>query len=99
MYWSFAFKVDYSADQWLMKNMDPLNDNIVALLQASSDAFTREIWKDGKKVTWAFETIFLSMSLSNLIKQTLSINDFDKLPSINRLVYISIKIFTLYWSM
>jgi hypothetical protein len=31
-----------------MKNMDPLNDNIVALLQASSDAFTREIWKDGK---------------------------------------------------
>ena len=41
------FKVDYSADQWLMKNMDPLNDNIVALLQASSDVFTREIWKDG----------------------------------------------------
>jgi myosin heavy subunit len=41
-------KVDYSADQWLMKNMDPLNDNIVALLQQSSDAFTREIWKDGK---------------------------------------------------
>jgi myosin heavy subunit len=31
-----------------MKNMDPLNDNVVALLQASSDPFTREIWKDGK---------------------------------------------------
>lgn len=44
----YAGKVDYSADQWLMKNMDPLNDNIVALLQTSSDAFTREIWKDGK---------------------------------------------------
>ena len=44
----YAGKVDYSADQWLMKNMDPLNDNIVALLQASSDTFTREIWKDGK---------------------------------------------------
>ena len=44
----YAGKVDYSAEQWLMKNMDPLNDNIVALLQASSDAFTREIWKDGK---------------------------------------------------
>jgi myosin protein heavy chain len=44
----YAGKVDYSADLWLMKNMDPLNDNIVALLQASSDAFTREIWKDGK---------------------------------------------------
>jgi myosin protein heavy chain len=44
----YAGKVDYSAELWLMKNMDPLNDNIVALLQASSDAFTREIWKDGK---------------------------------------------------
>jgi myosin protein heavy chain len=44
----YAGKVDYSAEQWLMKNMDPLNDNIVALLQASSDNFTREIWKDGK---------------------------------------------------
>jgi myosin protein heavy chain len=48
----YAGKVDYSAEQWLMKNMDPLNDNIVALLQASSDAFTREIWKDGKY--WIF---------------------------------------------
>lgn len=28
--------------------MDPLNDNIVALLQASADPFTREIWKDGR---------------------------------------------------
>ncbi len=28
--------------------MDPLNDNIVALLQVSSDSFTRDIWKDGK---------------------------------------------------
>ena len=44
----YAGKVDYSADQWLMKNMDPLNDNIVALLQSSSDQFTRDIWKDGE---------------------------------------------------
>ena len=44
----YAGKVEYSADQWLMKNMDPLNDNVVALLQTSSDPFTREIWKDGK---------------------------------------------------
>ena len=44
----YAGKVEYSADQWLMKNMDPLNDNVVALLQASSDPFTREIWRDGK---------------------------------------------------
>ena len=44
----YAGKVEYSADQWLMKNMDPLNDNVVALLQTSNDPFTREIWKDGK---------------------------------------------------
>jgi myosin protein heavy chain len=44
----YAGKVDYSADQWLMKNMDPLNDSIVALLQNSSDKFTRDIWKDGE---------------------------------------------------
>ena len=44
----YAGKVDYSADQWLMKNMDPLNDNVVALLQTANDPFTREIWKDGE---------------------------------------------------
>jgi myosin protein heavy chain len=44
----YAGKVDYSADQWLMKNMDLLNDSIVALLQSSSDQFTRDIWKDGE---------------------------------------------------
>lgn len=33
-----------------MKNMDPLNDNVVALLQAANDNFTREIWKDGEFV-------------------------------------------------
>ena len=46
----YAGNVEYSADQWLMKNMDPLNDNVVSLLQASNDLFTREIWKDGKLV-------------------------------------------------
>lgn len=55
----YAGKVDYSADQWLMKNMDPLNDNIVALLQASSDSFTREIWKDGWFVFYLFYLLML----------------------------------------
>lgn len=40
-------KVDYLADKWLMKNMDPLNENVVALLQNSSDPFVVNIWKDG----------------------------------------------------
>ncbi|GAA54503.1 myosin heavy chain [Clonorchis sinensis] len=33
----YAGRVDYVSAQWLTKNMDPLNDNIVALFLASSD--------------------------------------------------------------
>lgn len=40
-------QVDYKADEWLMKNMDPLNDNIATLLHQSSDKFVSELWKDG----------------------------------------------------
>ena len=29
-----------------MKNMDPLNDNVVALFQNSSDPFVSGLWKD-----------------------------------------------------
>ena len=39
-------QVDYNCSQWLMKNMDPLNDNIIALLQNSSDPFVGQLWKD-----------------------------------------------------
>lgn len=42
----YAGKVDYSSSRWLMKNMDPLNENVVSLLQASSDPFVANIWKD-----------------------------------------------------
>ena len=41
-------QVDYKADEWLMKNMDPLNDNVATLLHQSSDRFVAELWKDGK---------------------------------------------------
>ena len=34
-----------------MKNMDPLNENVVALLQTSSDPFVIAIWKDGRFVS------------------------------------------------
>ncbi len=37
-------------EQWLMKNMDPLNDNIVALLANSSDSFVSSLWKDTANV-------------------------------------------------
>lgn len=43
----YAGRVDYSATKWLMKNMDPLNENVVQLLQASQDPFVLQIWKDG----------------------------------------------------
>lgn len=43
----WLWQVDYKADEWLMKNMDPLNDNIATLLHQSSDKFVSELWKDG----------------------------------------------------
>lgn len=43
-------QVDYKADEWLMKNMDPLNDNVATLLHQSTDKFVAELWKDGKWV-------------------------------------------------
>lgn len=46
----YAGKVDYAANQWLMKNMDPLNENVVLLLQGSSDSFVVQIWKDGESL-------------------------------------------------
>ena len=30
-----------------MKNMDPLNENVVALLQDASNEFVKALWKDG----------------------------------------------------
>jgi myosin protein heavy chain len=49
----YAGRVDYSAEKWLMKNMDPLNENIVSLLQASQDPFVVTIWKDAEIVGMA----------------------------------------------
>ena len=43
-------QVDYSCTKWLLKNMDPLNENVVSLLQSSSDDFLRTIWKDGMTI-------------------------------------------------
>lgn len=43
-------QVDYKADSWLMKNMDPLNDNVATLLNQSTDKFVSELWKDGESI-------------------------------------------------
>ncbi|KAI2655485.1 Myosin-10 [Labeo rohita] len=42
----YAGKVDYKADEWLVKNMDPLNDNVASLLHQSSDPFISELWRE-----------------------------------------------------
>lgn len=41
-------QVDYKADEWLVKNMDPLNDNVASLLHQSSDPFISELWREGE---------------------------------------------------
>merc|ERR1719402_480271 len=49
----YAGQVNYSAAKWLMKNMDPLNENIVSHLQNSQDPFVCHIWKDAEIVGMA----------------------------------------------
>ncbi|CAK6978097.1 myosin-11-like [Scomber scombrus] len=46
----YAGKVDYNAANWLTKNMDPLNDNVTALLNNSSNNFIQDLWKDADRV-------------------------------------------------
>lgn len=41
-------QVDYKADEWLMKNMDPLNECVATLLNQSTDKFTADLWRDSK---------------------------------------------------
>uniref|UniRef100_A0A8C4R2B5 Myosin, heavy chain 11a, smooth muscle n=1 Tax=Eptatretus burgeri TaxID=7764 RepID=A0A8C4R2B5_EPTBU len=46
----YAGKVEYTASQWLTKNMDPLNENTASLLHQSSDKFVAELWKDVDRI-------------------------------------------------
>ncbi|KAL6109418.1 uncharacterized protein ACO6RY_12550 [Pungitius sinensis] len=46
----YAGKVDYKAQDWLVKNMDPLNDNVASLLHQSSDHFVSELWKEVDRI-------------------------------------------------
>merc|ERR1719458_2337187 len=49
----YAGQVDYSAKKWLMKNMDPLNENVITQLKAIQDPFIVNIWKDAEIVGMA----------------------------------------------
>lgn len=53
----YAGRVEYSAEKWLMKNMDPLNENVVSLLQNSQDNFVVQIWKDAEIVGMAQQAL------------------------------------------
>ncbi|KAM7532769.1 hypothetical protein Aperf_G00000129579 [Anoplocephala perfoliata] len=52
----YAGRVDYQAAQWLTKNMDPLNDNVVSLLQSSNEPLVQAIWKDAEIVSMSATT-------------------------------------------
>ncbi|XP_072224589.1 uncharacterized protein [Leuresthes tenuis] len=66
----YAGKVDYNADNWLTKNMDPLNDNVTALLNNSSSTFIQDLWKDVDRVV-GLDTI-TKMSQSSVPSSTKS---------------------------
>ncbi|XP_077411907.1 myosin-14-like isoform X2 [Vanacampus margaritifer] len=66
----YAGKVDYNAASWLTKNMDPLNDNVTALLSNSSSNFIQDLWKDADRVV-GLETM-AKMSESSMPTSTKS---------------------------
>uniref|UniRef100_A0A672GZA9 Myosin, heavy chain 14, non-muscle n=1 Tax=Salarias fasciatus TaxID=181472 RepID=A0A672GZA9_SALFA len=57
----YAGKVDYKADDWLVKNMDPLNDNVASLLHQSSDSFVSELWKEGMNDQYSNSSSIVSL--------------------------------------
>lgn len=56
---SLHSKVDYKSDDWLVKNMDPLNDNVASLLHQSSDHFVSELWKEGEADTFSHYLLYI----------------------------------------
>ncbi|XP_077840111.1 myosin-11 isoform X2 [Macaca mulatta] len=66
----YAGKVDYNASAWLTKNMDPLNDNVTSLLNASSDKFVADLWKDEADTTWLCPIVDRIVGLDQMAKMT-----------------------------
>ncbi|NXK85737.1 MYH11 protein, partial [Formicarius rufipectus] len=56
--------VTYNATAWLTKNMDPLNDNVTALLNQSSDKFVADLWKDVDRIVGLDQMAKMSESSS-----------------------------------
>ncbi|KAL4647969.1 myosin-9-like [Arapaima gigas] len=64
----YAGKVDYKAHAWLMKNMDPLNDNVATLLNQSSDKFVSDLWKDVDRIVGLDKVAGMSDSTPGVLK-------------------------------
>lgn len=55
----FLVQVDYKADEWLMKNMDPLNECVATLFNQSTDKFTADLWRDSKALSFYMTQSFM----------------------------------------
>ncbi|XP_031419982.1 myosin-9a isoform X2 [Clupea harengus] len=64
----YAGRVDYKADEWLTKNMDPLNESVVSLLNQSSDKFVSELWKDVDRIVGLDKVAGMADSLHGAFK-------------------------------
>ncbi|XP_037620821.1 myosin-9-like isoform X2 [Sebastes umbrosus] len=64
----YAGKVDYKADEWLMKNMDPLNECVVTLFNQSTDKLTSELWRDTDRIVSLDKVAGMSDSIHGAFK-------------------------------
>uniref|UniRef100_A0AAQ5YSV9 Myosin-9 n=1 Tax=Amphiprion ocellaris TaxID=80972 RepID=A0AAQ5YSV9_AMPOC len=64
----YAGKVDYKADEWLLKNMDPLNECVATLLNQSTDKFTADLWRDMDRIVGLDKVAGMSDSMHGAFK-------------------------------
>ncbi|KAL7405266.1 hypothetical protein ABVT39_026211 [Epinephelus coioides] len=64
----YAGKVDYKADEWLMKNMDPLNECVASLFNQSTDKFTADLWRDMDRIVGLDKVAGMSDSMHGAFK-------------------------------
>ncbi|XP_041640173.1 myosin-9-like [Cheilinus undulatus] len=64
----YAGKVDYKADEWLMKNMDPLNECVATLLNQSGEKFIGDLWRDMDRIVGLDKVAGMSDSMHGAFK-------------------------------
>ena len=60
-------QVEYTCESWLMKNMDPLNDNIVQLMATSNDWLVSTLWKDTTNIVGMAQQVTKRQQSNGLI--------------------------------